>query len=178
MSETLTSVSAESSAAGRPVPLSVGRQVLGLVGFLVLVFAAAALGSALTTSSLGPWYESLNKPSWNPPNWVFGPVWTVIYIMMAVAAWLVWRRDGWRQSQVPLAWFAVQLALNVAWSGLFFGLRSPGLALVDIAALWIALAITATLFWRRVPAAGVLLVPYLAWSSFAAVLNATIWRLN
>mgnify|MGYP003390446608 CR=1 FL=1 len=124
----------------------------------------------------GDWYAALKKPSWNPPGWLFGPVWTTLYVMMAVAAWLVWRSGG--NSRGAMILFFSQLALNFAWSFLFFGARSPWLGLVDIAMLWVALLITTIVFFGKSRAAGLLMAPYLAWVSFAAVLNFTIWRLN
>ncbi len=147
----------------------------GLAVWLVLCFAAPALGSA---AGPGEWYAQLQKPAWNPPGWVFGPVWTLLYAMMAVAAWGVWRRGGWRAQRLPLSLFLTQLALNALWTPLFFGLRSPGLALVDIVLLWLALAATLAAFARVHRASAVLLAPYLAWVSFAAFLNFTIWQLN
>ena len=125
------------------------------------------------------WYPTLAKPPFNPPSWVFGPVWTLLYLMMGVAALLVWQK-GWELDAVRAALlvFAVQLVLNGIWSVLFFGMRSPGLALVEILLLWVAIAATVALFWRVTPVAGMLLLPYLAWVSFAAVLNGSIWFLN
>jgi len=128
-----------------------------------------------TTPNIPNWYAGLAKPSWPPPSWIFGPVWTALYFSMAVAAWLVWRKgNAWG----PLALFAVQLVFNAAWSWLFFGLHSPGIAFVDILLLWIAIAATTMVFWRRSLVAGLLLGPYLTWVGFAAVLNFAIWRLN
>jgi translocator protein len=148
-----------------------------LAAFLGVCFTAAALGAAWTSTSVGDWYPSLRKPTWNPPDWVFGPVWSALYAAMAVAAWLVWR--GGRPDRWPaLVLFGVQLGLNVAWSALFFGWRSPAMALGDIALLWLAILATAAAFARVAPAAGALLVPYLAWVGFAAALNWEIWRLN
>ncbi len=154
------------------------KQILGLVILLALCLGAAAAGSAATVPRIEGWYATLAKPSWTPPNWVFGPVWTALYIAMAVAAWLVWRQKGWAGARVPLALFAVQLVLNVAWSWLFFGLKSPGLGLIEIVLLWIAIAGTLAVFWRRSVVAGLLLAPYLAWVTFAAALNYSIWQLN
>ena len=154
------------------------RNVLGLAAALAICFAAAGLGTYWSMQGLARWYGTLAKPSFTPPNRVFGPVWTLLYALMAVAAWRVWRTLPPARAAGPLAWFGLQLALNVAWSGLFFGLRSPGLALVDIAALWLALAATLVAFWRIDRPAGVLLAPYLAWVTFAAALNLAIWRLN
>ncbi len=148
---------------------------LALGAWLVLSFTASA--GALFVST-GDWYESLRKPAWNPPASVFGPVWSLLYVLMAVAAWLVWREGGWKAQPRPLLLFLLQWLLNALWTPLFFGLHRPDLALVDILALWLALAATLLAFWRVRPAAGALLVPYLAWSSFAAVLNLALWRLN
>ena len=151
---------------------------LGLAVFLAVCFGVAALGSVATTPNIPNWYAGLAKPSWNPPNWIFGPVWSVLYASMAAAAWLVWRQNGLRAAVLPMTIFAVQLALNCAWSWLFFGWHSPGIAFVEIVLLWLAIATTVVIFWQRSLVAGLLLVPYLAWVSFAAVLNFTIWRLN
>jgi translocator protein len=148
---------------------------LVLIALIAACFAVARLGGMATTPSIPNWYAGLAKPSWTPPSWLFGPVWSVLYLSMAIAAWLVWRKGN---ALVPLALFAVQLAFNLAWSWLFFGLHSPGAAFVDIILLWAAIAATLIAFWRRSRVAGLLFVPYLAWVSFAAVLNFAIWRLN
>lgn len=151
------------------------RQWLGLGGFLLLTFAAAAIGSQFMP---GEWYARLAKPSWTPPSWLFGPVWTLLYVLMAVAAWLVWKDRGFAGARVALVLYGVQLALNAAWSWLFFGLQRPGLAFAEILVLWIAILATLIAFWRHRALAGALLVPYLAWVSFATALNLAIWRLN
>ncbi len=151
---------------------------IGLILLLLLCFGAAGIGGAVTTPNIDGWYAALTKPSWNPPNWIFGPVWTTLYLMMALAAWLVWRQGGWAGAKVPLTLFGVQLALNMLWSCLFFGLKNPGLAFVDVLLLWAAIASTMVTFWARSKVAGLLFVPYLAWVTFAAILNLTIWRLN
>jgi tryptophan-rich sensory protein len=151
------------------------KLVLGLAGWLFLCFAAAATGALFTP---GEWYASLNKPEWNPPAWVFGPVWSALYTMMAVAAWLVWKQGGFIAQRRPMVVFLVQLVLNAAWTPLFFGLHQPGLAFAGILLLWLAIAGTITVFWQVHRVAAGLLVPYLAWVSFAAVLNWTLWRLN
>ena len=151
---------------------------LGLIGFVLVCFGAAGIGSAVTASQIDGWYATLAKPGWNPPNWIFGPVWTTLYLAMAVAGWLVWRQGGVAGARGPLLLFAVQLILNTLWSCLFFGLTSPGLAFVEILLLWAAIAATTVSFWSRSKIAGALFLPYLAWVSFAAVLNFTIWRLN
>jgi len=154
------------------------RETLGFIAFLAPCFAVSALGAAATASSVHTWYRALAKPSFNPPDWVFAPVWTLLFFMMAVAAWRVWRRDGLRRARLAIALFGIQLALNLAWSLLFFGLRSVGAALVEIIVLLFAVAATAALFWRHDRIAGALLIPYAAWVAFATVLNAAIWHLN
>jgi tryptophan-rich sensory protein len=151
------------------------RSVLALVGWLALSFTAAAMGGFFLP---GEWYAGLRKPSWNPPNWIFGPVWTVLYATMAVAAWLVWKRGGFAAQRFALALFLMQLLLNALWSPLFFGLRDPGLAFADIVLLWLAVLATVVAFWKTRPLTGALLVPYLAWVTFASVLNFAMWRLN
>ncbi len=154
---------------------SVRRQILSLIGWLVLCFTATSSAYFVST---GGWYAALQKPAWNPPAWIFGPVWTILYIMMAVAAWLVWREGGWKVQRQALGLFLLQWLLNALWTPLFFGLHRTGLAFAEIVALWLVLAATVATFWRvRIPA-GALLLPYLAWVSFAAFLNFTIWRLN
>lgn len=158
--------------------MSALKQALGLAVFIVICFAVAGIGSVFTAASIPDWYAGLRKPSFNPPNWIFGPVWTALYLAMAVAAWLVWRRVGLSAAAAPLIVFAIQLALNLLWSILFFGMHRIGLALVDIVALWCAIAATILMFWRVTPAAGWLLIPYLMWVSFASVLNFSIWRMN
>jgi len=154
---------------------STGRQTVALGGWLALCFAAA--GGAVFVSTDG-WYAGLQKPSWNPPAWVFGPAWSLLYILMAAAARFVWREGGWKTQGKALASFLVQWLLNALWTPLFFGMHRPGLALAEIIVLWLAIAATLASFWRVRKIAGVLLAPYLAWVSFAAVLNAAIWRLN
>jgi benzodiazapine receptor len=148
-----------------------------IISFAVC-FAVAALGAKLTTPSLPGWYAALNKPAWTPPSWLFGPVWTILFAMMAIAVWLVWMRVGLAGAPFAFALFAVQLALNAGWSLLFFGLRNPGAAFVEVVIFWIAIALTAIAFSEVAMVAGALLLPYLAWVSFAAVLNFAIWRLN
>lgn len=154
------------------------RSWIGLIVAVVICFGVAGVGSIATTSGVPGWYATLAKPSWTPPGWVFGPVWTVLYLAMAVAAWLVWREGGLRANRMELTLFGVQLALNGLWSWLFFGLERPSAAAVEILLLWLAIAATTVVFWRRSLAAGVLLAPYLAWVSFAVALNWAIWRLN
>ncbi len=146
-----------------------------LAGFVALSLAVGAIGGFATTQSVVEWYPTLNKPSWTPPSWLFGPVWTALYIMMAVAAWLVWQRGD---SKYALILWGGQLLLNLAWSILFFGARSPTLGLIDIIALWVAIAATIFLFAQKSRGAAFLMVPYLCWVSFATALNAAIFMLN
>jgi translocator protein len=154
------------------------RTLLALAGFLAASFLVAAIGGWFTSMGMPEWYAGLEKPSWNPPSWVFGPAWTTLYIMMAVAAWLVWKQAGFAGAPAAMALFFTQLALNLAWSGVFFALQRPGWALVELSMLWIAILATTALFFRHSTAAGALMVPYLAWVTFAGTLNAAIVRLN
>jgi tryptophan-rich sensory protein len=152
-----------------PSPLA---GTLVLAALVVLTFCAPLTG---LIAPPGAWYESLNKPTWNPPAWIFGPVWTLLYLMMAVAAWLAWKSmPSWR---VLIPYF-IQLALNAAWTPVFFGLQQPGWALVVIIALWLAIVQTIRGFRSTSQAAAWLLAPYLLWVSFATVLNFTLWRMN
>jgi benzodiazapine receptor len=147
---------------------------------LLLMWLATVAAVAVLGAQFGPdaWYLALKKPSFNPPDWVFGPVWALLYLAMAVAGWLVLREPPSRERRIALTLMGVQLALNAAWSLLFFGLHLPGVAFVDIAALWIAIIATIVAFNAVRPAAAVTMVPYLLWVSFALVLNGTIWALN
>ncbi len=153
-------------------------QWIGLIISIMVCFGVAGLGSLSTNPSIEGWYAALQKPSWNPPNWVFGPVWSALYLMMAIAAWLVWRERGLSGASLPLTLFAIQLLLNGLWSILFFGLHRPGLAFAEILVLWGAILATLVPFWRVTALAGVLLLPYFLWVTFAAFLNFTIWRMN
>jgi len=146
-----------------------------LLVFLAVSFAVAASGMLFRP---GEWYAELTKPSWTPPSWLFGPVWTVLYLMIAIAGWLVWRSAAGARLVWPLALFGTQMAFNGLWSAFFFGLHRIDLALVDITLLWLSIAGTIVAFARLQTSAAVLLVPYLLWVSFAAVLNFSIWRLN
>jgi tryptophan-rich sensory protein len=145
---------------------------------IAICFAAAGIGSLFTDPEIGGWYERIIKPSWTPPNWIFGPVWTALYLMMAVAAWLVWREKGFGEARLALLLFAAQLFFNALWSVLFFGQHRMGLALVDIILLWGAILLTLISFWRLQPLAGALMLPYLLWVTFASALNYSIWKLN
>jgi len=153
------------------------KQFIGLVAWLAASFVAAAIGAAASVEA-GPFYAQLLRPSWSPPGWVFGPVWTVLYALMGVAAWLAWRVGGFRTARNALLLFLAQLAVNALWSWLFFGWQLGALAFADILLLWALVAATIAGFWRLRPLAGVLLLPYLLWVSFAAALNYSVWRLN
>ena len=149
----------------------------GLILWFVVCFVAAAIGASASLRA-GTFYAQLVRPDWAPPASVFGPVWTVLYAMMAVAAWLVWRRRRLQLAQIGLVFFVFQLALNALWSWLFFGWNLGALSFLEIIVLWASIAATLALFWRVVPLAGVLLIPYLGWVTFAAALNYQIWQLN
>lgn len=152
-------------------------QLVGLVAWLIGSFIAAGIGGA-ASSQAGPFYTQLVRPEWAPPSSVFGPVWTVLYTLMGVAAWLVWRVAGFRAVKTALVLFLVQLALNSLWSWLFFAWHRGALAFADILLLWALIVATLIAFWRIRPLAGALLVPYLAWVSFASALNYSVWQLN
>jgi len=152
------------------------RAVLTATAFVAVCFAAPGVGQFF--GGPGQWYRELHKPEFTPPGWVFGPVWTALYICMGLAAWLVWRKIGFTRGAIPLSLFAVQLILNAVWTPLFFGLQNPALAFADIVALWVAVVLTTVSFFRVSSAAGWLMTPYLAWGTFAAVLNFTIWQMN
>jgi benzodiazapine receptor len=161
----------------RSVALSKSRQALGLFGWLLVAFAAAAAGG-FASASAPEFYQEIVRPSWAPPGWLFGPVWSLLYLMMGTAAWLVWRKRGFTGAGGALALFVVQLVFNGLWTWLFFVWRQGGLAFAEILLLWLLIAICVRLFWRVSAVAGALLVPYLAWVSFASVLTLATWRLN
>lgn len=154
------------------------QDALGLVAFLFTCLVVSGIGGLVTASSVGDWYTTLNKPDFNPPNWVFAPVWTALYVLMAIAAWRVWRSAETAARHRALQVFGIQLALNLLWSVLFFGFQQIGLALAEILLLASAIAYCAVLFWRIERLAGWLLFPYLLWVSFAAALNLSLWLLN
>lgn len=153
------------------------QQIIGLIGWLLLSFLAAALG-AVASVQAATFYQQLAQPAWAPPSTVFGPVWSVLYALMGIAAWLVWREGGWRRQRGVLALFVIQLAVNALWSWLFFAWHQGALAFADIVLLWLLIVATVLGFWRVRPLAGALLLPYLAWVSFAAALNFAVWQLN
>jgi tryptophan-rich sensory protein len=150
-------------------------RILALLGWIGICFLVAAMASQFM---LGEWYAGLRKPVWTPPNWLFGPVWTLLYLMMGIAAWLVWRQGGFSGARLALGLFLFQLVLNGLWSWLFFGLQRPGLASIEISVLWVAILATLIAFWRIIPMAGIFLIPYAVWVGFAAFLNITLFRMN
>lgn len=152
-------------------------KILGLFGWLVLAFATAAIGATASVTA-GSFYAELARPSWAPPAWLFGPVWTLLYAMMGVAAWLVWLRSGLSGGRKAFVLFIVQLIANALWSWLFFAWRLGGVAFAEILILWCLIAATIVAFWHIRKAAAALLFPYLAWVTFASVLNFAIWRMN
>jgi benzodiazapine receptor len=155
------------------------KDIWRLVVSIIASLAAGAIGSIFTRQAIPTWYATLEKPAFNPPNWLFAPVWTILYIMMGVAAFLVWRKGlENRQVRIALIVFLVQLVLNALWSVVFFGLESPLYGVVVIAVLWVAILFTVLKFYRISLAASVLMWPYLLWVTFAAVLNVSIWLLN
>ena len=149
-----------------------------LAGWLLLCVGGGTLLGLVTPGGDSPWYATLDKPGWNPPNWVFAPVWTTLYALMAVAAWLVWRRGGWEHQRPALTVFLAQLVANFAWSPLFFTAQRPGLALADIILLWLLIVTTMWAFARIERRAAWLLAPYLVWVSYALSLNAAVVALN
>ena len=157
--------------------MSMKKQILGLIAWLGASYAAAGLGSVATLEA-GAFYSQLVRPSWSPPAWVFGPVWSVLFTLMGIAAWWVWRVEGFRAARVALGLFIVQLVFNALWSWLFFRWRLGGPAFGEIVVLWVAILANLIAFWRVRVLAGALLLPYLLWVGFAALLNLSLWRLN
>ncbi|MBN1625071.1 MAG: tryptophan-rich sensory protein [Deltaproteobacteria bacterium] len=153
------------------------KQVIGLALWFILVFAAAAIGAVASVES-GAFYSQLVRPLWAPPPWLFSPAWTILYIIMGISAWLVWRVGGFRPAYAALSLFIVQLAVNALWTWIFFVWKQGALAFVEILVLWALILGTMIAFWRVRPLAGILLIPYLAWVTFASALTLTIWRLN
>lgn len=151
--------------------------MVGLAGWLIVSFIAAAIGARASIQA-GSFYSELARPDWAPPASVFGPVWTVLYVLMGIAAWLVWRDGGFRAARFALTLFLAQLAVNALWTWLFFGWHRGALAFADILLLWTLIVATLLTFWRIRPLAGALLVPYLLWVTFAVTLNYAVWQLN
>ena len=155
--------------------MSPAGQIIALLAWVGLCFLTAFVASRF---SPGEWYLQIQKPSWTPPGYLFGPVWSFLYLTMGIAAWLVWRRAGFSGASLALALFILQLILNGMWSWIFFGVQRPGLAFAEILVLWSMILVTTLAFWRVTATAGMLFLPYLAWVSFAAILNFFIWRMN
>jgi len=154
------------------------KKALPLIFSILLAQSVGVLGSFFTISSIDNWYVFLVRPDWAPPSWVFGPAWVTLYTLMGIAAWLIWKKRKDLKARFALKAYALQLFLNGLWTPLFFGLRNPGIAFMEIILLWIAILFTTIFFWRIEKWAGILLLPYLAWTSFAAILNFSIWQLN
>lgn len=151
------------------------KKIWGLIGWIVLCSLAGIFGAQFEP---GSWYEALQKPAWTPPNWVFPVVWPILYILMGISAWLIWKLKTTKLTDSVFTWFYMQLALNALWSWLFFGMHYIGTALAEILLLWTAIIFTILLFWNKRRLAGALLVPYLAWVSYASALTFAIWKLN
>jgi translocator protein len=157
--------------------MSTATELKGFAGWLLVVAAVGALGAFASQDAAG-FYAQLMKPAWAPPAALFGPVWSFLYLLMGVAAWLIWRMYGFSTGRMPLTLFLMQLGLNALWSWLFFAWHLGAWALADVVALWLLILATTIAFWRLRPLAGALLIPYLLWVSFAAALNFVVWRLN
>ncbi len=163
----------------KTVKLTLPVQITGLILWLALCYFVAWTGAQVSPGIASPeWYESLNKPDWNPPAWLFGPVWTLLYTLMGIAAWLIWKDYGFKLATTALTAFLIQLALNGLWSQIFFNFQNVGLALIEILFLLAAIFITTYLFYQKNRAAAWLMVPYILWVSFATALTAAIWVLN
>jgi tryptophan-rich sensory protein len=158
-------------------PRSTTQQVFGLVGWLLTAFAAAAVGG-FASANAGGFYTELVRPAWAPPGWLFGPVWSALYALMGIAAWLVWRARGFAHARSALFVFLVQLAANALWTWLFFAWQLGAAAFVEILVLWALILLTIGLFWRVSTLAASLLLPYLAWVTFACALTFKTWQLN
>lgn len=154
------------------------RDIFGLAGFIALCLLVSVIGGAVTATSVDTWYQAITKPSFNPPDWVFAPVWTTLYILMAIAGWRIWRSYRHQARRFALIVYCIQLVLNLGWSFLFFGLQRIDLALIEIAILLLAISFTTYLFWKIDRPAGVMFIPYLIWVAFATALNFELWRLN
>ena len=154
------------------------KPMVGLVLWVALSFCAGLIGSRFTGPAVATWYGSVSRPAWAPPNFLFGPVWSALYLMMGIAAWLVWRKAGMSGAPGAMLLFGLQLIANAAWSAIFFGLHRFDLAFVEIVVLWALILATMVAFWRLGARAGLLLLPYALWVSYAGALNLAIWRLS
>lgn len=154
------------------------KDLKSLIVFLCICFAVEILAGFWTNQTVSTWYPTLNKPSWNPPSWVFGPAWTILYTLIAIAGWLIYKSESSRERTVALTLFGIQLFLNFIWSYLFFSLRNPLLGLIDILLLLLFVVLTIFAAWKVRRLAGLLLIPYLLWLLYATSLNLSIWLLN
>ena len=154
------------------------KSILPLLISILIVFSFGFIGSFFTTSSITTWYAFINKPLFSPPNWIFGPVWTLLYILMGISAFLIWKKRDNLKTKQALVFYGIQLILNALWSIIFFGMHNPGLALLEIIILWLFILITLIKFYKINKTAGLLFIPYLLWVSFASILNYVIWMLN
>lgn len=154
------------------------QRFAGALVSVLIALAAGLIGNFLGMDAISTWYAGLEKPAWNPPNWIFGPVWTLLYILMGVAAYVVWEQKKDSARRGALVVYGVQLLLNAAWSIIFFTFKQPAIAFGEIVLMWLAILVTIVMFWRIKPLAGILLLPYIAWVTFATVLNFAIWQLN
>lgn len=155
------------------------RKVLGVLGSILLVNIIGSIGAVFTSPAIPNWYSTLNRPSFTPPSWVFAPAWTLLFTLMGISLFLIWEKSiEAKESKIALLVFGIQLFFNVIWSILFFGLRAPGYAFAEILVLWIIILLNIVLFYKISKKAGLLLVPYICWVSFAAILNYSIWVLN
>lgn len=153
------------------------RQILGLLGWLAITFAAAALGG-FASADAGAFYRELIRPGWAPPSWLFAPAWSLLYLLMGIAAWLIWRKHGFRKAYAALSLYLIQLAANALWTWLFFVWHLGAFAFGEILILWALILCTVVAFWRVRPIAGALLLPYLAWVTFASALTYSVWKRN
>ena len=153
------------------------RNLLALAGWLLLSFVASGIGSVASVNARS-FYQELERPTWAPPGWAFGPVWTTLFALMGIAAWLVWREQSWPRARGALSLFIFQLGVNALWSWLFFAWRLGSGAIVDVLLLWLLIVATIVAFWRVKPLAGMLLVPYLMWVTYAGALTISIVQQN
>ena len=155
------------------------NNILIFIASIVICQMAGIIGSIFTTPAIPTWYANINKPTFRPPNWVFAPVWTTLFLLMGIALFLIWRKGlDKKENRIAFSVFIIQLILNTLWSILFFGLESPFAAFIEIIFLWVAILASIILFFRISRLAGALLIPYILWVTFASILNFSIWRLN
>jgi len=154
------------------------KSILPLLVFILITLFAGFIGSLFTTPSIASWYAFINKPSFSPPNWLFAPVWSLLYILMGIAAFLIWQKRDNLKTKPALMFYGIQLILNTFWSIIFFGMHNPGLAFLEIIILWTFILITLIKFYKINKTSGILFIPYFIWVSFASILNFAVWMLN